>query len=264
MDREWAVGRLRAFVQDIDRLSDDKLSQDRAAARHAIEELIAVDPVMRDLMNAARPGLGSYATPQAREHIIEHGETSMSHYDKRYWSKYPKKSALMAIGVLTLGAEARARMRPDSPDLAADRLHSWVWEAAAPMWEAGSTQEAVHSAARSVNARLQQKLGRHDLADAGLCRQAFSLNDPAPGQPRLRFLGDRKSETWRSRQNGGIQLGAGCFEGIRNPAAHDDALDLPEQVALEQLAAFSVLARWIDECTVEVAESGAAGHESLP
>jgi len=30
---------------------------------------------------------------------------------------------------------------------------------------------------------------------------------------------------------------------------------LPEQVAQEQLAAFSLLARWIDECTVETAQS---------
>jgi hypothetical protein len=50
-----------------------------------------------------------------------------------------------------------------------------------------------------------------------------------------------------------VPLGAGCFEGIRNPAAHEDGLSLPEQMALEQLAAFSVLARWIDECTVEAA-----------
>jgi Protein of unknown function (Hypoth_ymh) len=146
-------------------------------------------------------------------------------------------------------------MRPDSPDLVADELHAWVWEAAAALWNAGSMQEAVHAAARSVNARLQQKLGRRDLADARLCREAFSLSDPVHSQPRLRFPGDRRSETWRSRQNGGIQFGAGCFEGIRNPAAHEDRLELGEQVALEQLAAFSVLARWIDECEVETAQS---------
>jgi hypothetical protein len=40
--------------------------------------------------------------------------------------------------------------------------------------------------------------------------------------------------------------------GIRNPASHEHALDLPEPVALEQLAAFSLLARWIEECGVEV------------
>jgi hypothetical protein len=167
-----------------------------------------------------------------------------------YWDLNVKPWALRAIGVHELGAEARERMRPDSPDLPADRLHPWVWEAAAPLWEAGSTQEAVHAAARSVNARLQQKLGRRDRADASLCREAFSLNEPAPGRPRLRFPGDRTSDTWRSRQQGAMDFGAGCFEGIRNPVAHEHDLDLPEQIALEQLAAFSVLARWIDECEV--------------
>jgi hypothetical protein len=102
--------------------------------------------------------------------------------------------------------------------------------------------------------RLQQKLGRHDASESALVREAFSTDPPAPGRPRLRFPGDRTSDTWRSRQQGGIQLGAGCFTGIRNPAAHEDDLVLTEQVALEQLAAFSLLARWIDECTVEKIE----------
>ena len=102
-----------------------------------------------------------------------------------------------------------------------------------------------------MNARLQQKLERHDRSESALCREAFSLDEPKPGRPRLRFPGTRTSDTWRSRQQGGMDFGAGCFEGIRNPAAHEDGLSLPEQVTLEQLAAFSVLARWIDECTVE-------------
>ena len=50
-----------------------------------------------------------------------------------------------------------------------------------------------------------------------------------------------------------MDFGAGCFEGIRNPAAHEHGLQFPEQVALEQLAAFSLLARWVDDCTVETA-----------
>ena len=171
-----------------------------------------------------------------------------------YWHDIVRHRILRAIGIHELGEEARRRMRPDSPDLVADQLHPWVWEAAAPLWDAGSTQAAVLAAAQSVNARLQQKLGRHDSSDAALCREGFSRNDPVPGQPRLRFPGDRASDTWRSRQNGGVQFGAGCFEGLRNPAAHEHELQVPEQVALEQLAAFSVLARWIDECTVETAD----------
>ena len=43
------------------------------------------------------------------------------------------------------------------------------------------------------------------------------------------------------------------LQGIRNISAHVDGLELTDQVALEQLAAFSVLARWIDECEGEIA-----------
>ena len=193
-------------------------------------------------MQAARPGLGEYAEPPTG---------GWSFDDSTYWHDVVRHRVLQAIGIHELGAEARRRMRPDSPDLVADQFHEWVWEAAMPMWAAGSTQEAVHAAARSVNARLQQKLGRHNAADSSLCREAFSQNDPAPGRPRLRFPGDRTSDTWRSRQQGAMDFGAGCFTGIRNPAAHEHGLDLPEQIALEQIASFSVLARWIDECAVE-------------
>ncbi len=48
-----------------------------------------------------------------------------------------------------------------------------------------------------------------------------------------------------------MEFSAGCFTAIRNPAVHEHELDLPEQVALEQLAAFSLLACWIDECDVD-------------
>jgi hypothetical protein len=263
MDHIWAAGRLRDFVLKIDHLTHlDSLSLgERVAAapqfQDTADELLTLDPVIRDLMNAARPGLGDYVTLN---------ESPFAHPSETYWSTEVKPCALQAIGIHELGEEARCRMRPDSPDLAADQLHPWVWEAAAPMWHAGSTQAAVLAAAQSVNARLQQKLDRYDCSDAGLCREAFSRDDPAPGRPRLRFAGDRTSDTWRSRQNGGVQFGAGCFEGLRNPAAHEHELRLPEQIALEQLAAFSVLARWIEQCAVRRAngvEEIAVGTDSL-
>jgi hypothetical protein len=251
VDRVWAAERLRAFVLDIDRLTGLFENGDFDEINKAADDLMSLDAVMRDLMNAARPGLGNYASP------MEIGQT---HYRTDYWERYVKPVALRAIGSHTLGAEARRRMRPDSPDLVADQFHPWVWDAAAPLWEAGTTQEAVHAAARSVNAHLQHKLGRRDRSESALCREAFSPDEPKSGRPRLRFPGDRTSDTWRSRQQGGMDFGAGCFEGIRNPAAHEDGLSLPEQVALEQLAAFSVLARWIDECTVE---RGAGAEDAI-
>lgn len=192
-------------------------------------------------MDAARSGLDYLEAPGG----------GWSHEDSDYWSKIVRPNVLRASGIHELSAEARRRMRPESPDLVAGEFHPWVWDAAAPLWFAGSRQEAVNAAARSLNARLQQKLGRLDASESAFVRESFSLADPASGRPRLRFPGDRTSDTWRSCQQSGMQLGAGCFAGIRNPAAHEDGLVLTEQVALEQLAAFSLLARWIDECMVE-------------
>ena len=50
---------------------------------------------------------------------------------------------------------------------------------------------------------------------------------------------------------GAMDFGAGCFEGIRNPAAHDEKHEWSEVEALEHLTSFSVLARWIDSASVE-------------
>jgi len=255
VDHRWATAQLQSFVTKIDRLAelDDQELIERIAAKQfgdtttpesVADNLLALDPVMRDLMNAARPGFGDYGAPE---------DEASTHNSAHYWQLTVKPWALRAIGVHNLGADAHERMRPDSPDLVADQFHPWVWDAAAPMWEAGSTQEAVNAAARSVNARLRRKLGRHDVSEADLCRQAFTLKDPEPGRPRLRFPCDRTTDTWKSRQEGAMNFGAGCYMGIRNPAVHEDGLDLSDQVALEQLAAFSVLARWIDECAVETA-----------
>jgi hypothetical protein len=45
----------------------------------------------------------------------------------------------------------------------------------------------------------------------------------------------------------------GLFAGVRNPLAHESDTDLDEEVALEYLAAISVLARWVDEAVVVTA-----------
>jgi uncharacterized protein (TIGR02391 family) len=263
MDREWAVKQLGEFRHLIDELKffdsechyvgdDDDIQISEASYQDVIDRLVLLEPTMRDLIEAARPGLSDYEEPAAA------GYSGYSNI--HYWLDIVRDRVLKATGIHLLAAEAREKMRPDSPDLVADQLHPWVWKAAAPLWEAGSRQEAVHAAARSVNARLQQKLGRHDKADAKLCREAFSLNDPTADQPRLRFAGNRSSETWRSRQQGALDFSAGCFEAIRNPAAHVYELDIPEQVAMEQLGALSLLARWIDACKVSRSRTARAGR----
>ena len=54
---------------------------------------------------------------------------------------------------------------------------------------------------------------------------------------------------WTSAHEGAQYLGMGCAQGIRNAQAHGTD-DLDEQEALEQLAALSVLARWVESSSV--------------
>ena len=204
MDHVWAAQQLKEFQKTIDdfhRLSEylaielleedqvtsyDGLIEEHGSYENVQDRLISLNPIMRGLINAAQRGLGDY---------IEPPEEGWS-YDGNYWRMIVRvrPCVLRAMGIHEFGEEARRRMRPDSPDLAADQFHSWVWDAAAPLWYAGNRQEAVHAAARSVNARMQQKRGHHDKSDAGLCREFFSLDNPVPGRPRLRFGGYTRTD----------------------------------------------------------------------
>jgi Protein of unknown function (Hypoth_ymh) len=159
------------------------------------------------------------------------------------------KAVRRGIGILADMDEWSTRLAPDSPSLAADGFHAWVWDAARTFWESQHYRASVHAAATSINAHLQNKLGRRDLSDAKLVQEAFSDKPPEANKPRLRVPGDQKDPGVQTRQRGALQLGQGAYFALRNPAAHETG-DLGEQEALEQLATFSVLARLIDGCQV--------------
>jgi hypothetical protein len=105
--------------------------------------------------------------------------------------------------------------------------------------------EAVEAAAKKLNAETQNKVGRRDISEADLFNQAFSDDPPTAGKPRLRPKGDDDSRTARSVRRGIRSFADGCFAAVRNPIAHDGA-EVSETIALEQLAALSMLARWVD------------------
>ena len=81
--------------------------------------------------------------------------------------------------------------------------------------------------------------------------QVWSDEPTKADRPRLRFPGNRNAKTWQSRQRGARSLAQGCYGGIRNVVAHENAPDWPQQLALEYLACLSVLARWINEAEVQ-------------
>lgn len=159
------------------------------------------------------------------------------------------------IGILADMDEWATRLAPDAPSLPADGLHPWVWDAARTFWESKHYRAAVHAAATSINAHLQDKLGRRDLSDVRLVQEAFSDKAPETGKPRLRIPGAQTDPGVQTRQRGALQLGQGAYSALRNPAAHETG-DLAEQEALEQLATFSVLARLIDQCQVVTSADG--------
>ena len=143
-------------------------------------------------------------------------------------------------------AEIRENLGETAPDLRADKMHPWIWEGARSLWESGHYAEAVGAAAKKLNAETQNKVRRRDVSETDLVNQAFSDDAPAAGKLRLRPVGDDGGKTARSVRRGIRAFAEGCFAAIRNPVSHDGC-ELSEVEALERLAAFSVLARWIDQ-----------------
>ncbi|MFC9650248.1 TIGR02391 family protein [Streptomyces sp. NPDC056937] len=162
-----------------------------------------------------------------------------------------REAAQRADVVLERDAEIRQRLGDDAPQLSAGSMHPWVWDGARALWQSGHFREAVTAAARKVNAETQNKVGRRDASEGALFQNLFSKDPAKAGQPRLRLMADDGGDTFRSIHRGAAAFAEGCYAGIRNPNSHEDGLaELPEHEALEQLAAFSVLARWVDSAVV--------------
>jgi hypothetical protein len=247
VDRDWVLQQLQDFVAKIDEFRPIWAVPDsyRTTQYQQLDDELAYrEPVIRQIANAVCPGSGDYAR-------------DLDMYSFR-WSN-PRILAMDLIGRVEQAQEIEARLSAPGPQLQASNLHPDVWDAAQSLWRSQHRREAVEAAARSLNAVLQNKLDRREITNADLARQAFTPEAAEAGKPRLRFPGDRTSPTWRSRQQGTMEYAVGCFMAIRNVAAHEED-ELSEHEALEQLAALSLLARWIDECELEDATRIAGGE----
>ena len=171
------------------------------------------------------------------------------------------------IGIIENQEVSERILGPAGPTLAARGLHRWVWDAAVNLWDGGHFKQAVNAAASAVEEQTQLKLDRGDLGGADLYTQAFKvdkLGEPLDGR-RLRFPhldelteDGKRNQTWTSAHEGAMHFSRGCAQGVRNLTAHGTG-DLPEQEAIEYLAALSVLARWVDACDVVNVADGVQG-----
>ncbi|WP_162942865.1 TIGR02391 family protein [Cryobacterium soli] len=164
----------------------------------------------------------------------------------------PTRLAVMrAQSEIRNSAEVAQMLGEDAPAMRADAMHRWAWDAARSLWQSGHFGEAVRAATVKLNAEMQNKVGRRDVSETALFQQAFSADAPSQGSARLRPVGDDGGKTALSVRRGIVSLAEGLFAAVRNPASHDVSEGiLSEQIALEQLALVSLLARWVEGCTV--------------
>lgn len=239
MDQEWAIQQLEAFVRASTPLGDYGRGK-RPTYRGDMEHPKGGPGGLTELTLVAEKILNR-VTPGWRPGVVTTSLDVM---------RPVREAAQRAIVEIRIGDELAERLGDGGgPRLRAAALHPWVWDAARSLWNSRHYREAVRAASVRVNAETQAKVGRRDISEIDLFKQALSNDPPVGHANRLRPAGDDGGKTALSLRRGIMAFAEGCYAGIRNPASHDEG-DLEEQAALEQLAAFSVLARWIDEATV--------------
>jgi uncharacterized protein (TIGR02391 family) len=236
VDREWMREELTAFSELAMRYGASIRPGDYVGDRRLKDELQQRELRVRRILNRLQLGLGDDVN-----------------VDRLSGAVTARSQAQRGLGLLDSLDDLETRLASDAPTLPTDQFHPWVWEAARTFWESGHYKAAVEAAASAINAHLQNKVGRRDVADDKLIQEAFTDAGPAVGKSRLRVPGDPADLTTQSRQRGALQLGLGCFFAVRNPAAHGTE-EWREQEALERLATLSVLARIVDSSTVLHAE----------
>lgn len=239
MNAEWALAELDKFIAQtaMSNASSANVitSRDRTTAPDV--EVTKQAPVIEKILDGVIPNW--------------HTEVPDTSANNR-WSRH-REGAIRAREELAREQEIKQNLGENAPELSATQLHPWIWSGASSLWQSSHYHEAVGGAIRKLNAETQNKLGRRDVSETDLFKQAFTLAAPVPGKSRLRRMAVDRSKTYESIQRGAMALAEGVFAGIRNPISHEVDQELTEQEALEYLAVLSVLARWVDESEVEAA-----------
>ncbi|GAB3619066.1 hypothetical protein GCM10027417_03260 [Glutamicibacter endophyticus] len=241
LNTEWALNELDKFVE-------------QTAMRNASSSGAGWVSISNKDLTAA-PDAEVAKQAQVVEKILEHvlpnwRDDITGKMANNRWAKH-REAAIRAREELVRAEEIRKNLGDNAPEISAANLHPWIWSGARSLWQSGHFVQAVRDAATKLNAETQNKVGRRDVSETDLFKQSFSLDEAKPGKARLRRLSPEDSDTYRSVQRGAMAFAEGVFAGIRNPLSHEVDQEMSEQVALEHLAALSVLARWVDESSVE-------------
>lgn len=240
MNNAWATQELEYFIAatELHHVPPPRNVISAGTYKPAAEqaEIVRRAQVVEQILDRVTPGWRSLEVDANRKPWVLHHE-----------------AAIRCREALLREDELKRNLGEDAPELSAAELHPWIWSGASSLWHSGHYREAVEGAIRKLNAETQNRLGRRDVSETELFKQAFSLDPPAQGKPRLRRMKKDGSKTYESVQRGAMSLAEGVFVGIRNPLSHEVGHELAEQEALEYLAALSVLARWVNASSVEAA-----------
>jgi len=238
MNTEWAIAELDKFIA--------QTVMTNASGRNFITYRSRTAAADVDVTKQAQ------VVEKIMDRVIPQWRTEIPGSASNRWTQH-REAAVRAREELLRDAEVRENLGENAPELSAAELHDWVWSGAKSLWQSGHYREAVEGAIKKLNAETQNKVGRRDVSETDLFKQAYSLDSAAHGKARLRRMTPDASDTYKSVQRGAMAFAEGVFAGIRNPLSHEADQELSEQEALEYLAALSVLARWVDGSTVEAA-----------
>lgn len=240
MNIEWAIEQLDEFIQAT--AVTYVPSPPSSIGFHSYKTAVSEDEIVKR----------AQVVEQILDRVVPTWRTDVQKKDRQKWSVHYEAS-IRAREELVRAEEVRENLGENAPELSAAKLHPWIWEGANSLWQSGHYREAVGGAIRKLNAETQNKVGRRDVSETNLFKQAFSTDQPKADAARLRRMKDDGSDTYKSVQRGAMSFAEGVFAGIRNPLSHEVDQELSEQEALEYLAALSVLARWVDQSDVEAA-----------
>ncbi|ROS61176.1 uncharacterized protein Ymh [Frigoribacterium sp. PhB160] len=238
MDAAWAVAELDAF-----------LSVTAQVVPRTGPGVVYFGTVMRGPRSEADER--SLIVEQILDRSLPQWQLERPAKDKDY--SWLRTQASRGRAAIERGQEVAARLGDTAPEMDAAHLHPWAWKNGASYWRTGHFHQAVMQAAIRINAETQAKLGRMDVSETALFNEAFSMEGPKSGRSRLRLAADDGGDTFKSLHRGARAFAEGLYAAIRNPGMHQAAGTDDEHLALEQLAAFSLLARWVDESTISSA-----------
>ena len=240
MNTDWAIEQLDDFLKatTVTYVS----SPPGSIGFHSYKTAVSEDEIVKR----------AQVVEQILDRVVPGWRSEIEKKDRQKWSVHYEAS-IRAREALVRAEEVKENLGENAPELSAGDLHPWIWSGASSLWQSGHYREAVEGSIKKLNAETQNKVGRRDVSETDLFKQAFSLDAPKVGKFRLRRMSDDGSDTYKSVQRGAMTFAEGVFAGIRNPLSHEADQELSEQEALEYLAALSVLARWVDASEVEEA-----------